>query len=93
MAEQVTPVGTITTLPNTRGQIPALTAGLVADARILALMDSGKVRLAIAGRVIEVATSAQLTPGQTVRMLVEEEGGALKLSVVERAVPQSLPPG
>ncbi|BBF92767.1 flagellar hook-length control protein FliK [Blastochloris tepida] len=93
MAEQVTPVGAITALPNTRGQIPALTAGLVADARVLALMDSGMVRLAIAGRVIEVATSAQLTPGQTVRMLVEEEGGALKLSVVERAVPQSLPPG
>lgn len=93
MVEQVTPVGAITALPTTRGQIPALAAGLVVDARILALMDSGMVRLAIAGRVIEAATSAQLTPGQTVRMLVEEEGGALKLSVVERAPTSTLPHG
>ena len=47
-------------------------------------MDSGVVRLAIAGLTVEATTTAQLTPGSTVRVLVEEQGGSLKLSVVDR---------
>ncbi|NJO54740.1 MAG: hypothetical protein HC829_07785, partial [Bacteroidales bacterium] len=84
VVEQVTPIGTFSAMPNTREQIPALAAGLVVDARVLALMETGIVRLAIGGRIFDAATTAQLVPGSTVRLLVEEQGGSLKLSVVER---------
>ncbi|BAS00693.1 hypothetical protein BV133_3099 [Blastochloris viridis] len=85
--EQVTPVGATLSLPSTRGQIPALTAGQVVDARVLAVMDNGAVRLAIAGLTVEATTTAHLTVGSTVRLLAEEQGGTLKLSVIDRPQP------
>jgi hypothetical protein len=84
VVEQVTPIGATVSLPSTRGQIPALTAGQVVDARVLAIMNNGTVRLAIAGVTVEAATTTPLTPGSTVRLLAQEQGGALKLSVVDQ---------
>ena len=59
MVDQVSPIGTTFSVPATRGQLPALAAGQVVDARVLAIIQAGIVRLSVAGQLIEAKTSAE----------------------------------
>jgi len=65
---------------------PALQAGEVLDALVVAVLDSGKVRLSLANVLIEVDTKVPLTPGTTVRLAVKTTSDGIQLVVVDPAI-------
>jgi hypothetical protein len=61
---------------------PALQAGQVIDALVLALLDNDLVRLALPGLVLDVRSQVALTPGTTVRLAVQSTPSGVQLVIV-----------
>ncbi|MBI3433736.1 MAG: flagellar hook-length control protein FliK [Proteobacteria bacterium] len=60
-----------------------LAPGDVLDAKVLAVLADGRVRLAVANTLIEVATQVALSPGTTVRLAVRETPQGVQLVLVD----------
>jgi hypothetical protein len=61
-----------------------LQPGDVIEAQVLALVDAGKVRIALANTIMEVATQVPLVPGTTVQLAVKGTGAELALVLVDK---------
>jgi hypothetical protein len=55
--------------------------GSVLKARVVAVLEANKARLAIAGQTIEVSTPIPLKAGMTLPVTVDNSGGSLKLRI------------
>jgi hypothetical protein len=61
--------------------------GANAEAHVIAMVDVKVARLAILGRMIDVATPVALKPGSTLPVVLDTSGGALKLLIQKDAAP------
>src|SRR5262249_24559329 len=66
--------------------VPALKAGDVIEAQVLALLGDGRDRLALANTILEVQTQVALTPGTTVKLAVKNTPDGIRLSIVGNPV-------
>jgi flagellar hook-length control protein FliK len=64
---------------------PAFQVGQVIDALVVALIDTGTVRLSLPGLVLDAKTTVPLSPGSTVRLAVQGSGSVLQLVIVGNA--------
>jgi len=61
---------------------PALQAGQIVDALVLALLEHDTVRLALPGLVLDARSTIPLVPGQTVRVAVQSSASGLELVII-----------
>jgi hypothetical protein len=82
---QVTSPPPASPAPSQAGTLPVvLQPGDVIEAQVLALVDAGKVRIALANTIMEVATQVPLVPGTTVQLAVKGTGAELALVLVDK---------
>ncbi len=86
---QVTSPPPASPAPSQAGTLPVvLKPGDVLEAQVLALVDAGKVRIALANTIMEVATQVPLVPGTTVQLAVKGTGVELALVVLDKGSAQ-----
>jgi hypothetical protein len=61
---------------------PALQAGQIVDALVLALLENDMVRLALPGLVLDARSPIPLLPGQTVRVAVQNSASGLQVVII-----------
>jgi len=74
-------------------QVPplALQPGEILNALVLQLLDDGKVRIAIANTIMEVASQVPLVPGTTIQLAVKGTAPDLTLALVDLGSHQTNP--
>lgn len=73
-----------TTLPGASSALPVtLSDGDVIEARVASILPNGQVRLATSLGTTDVSTSVPLSPGSTVKLLVQTVGAQLTLALIE----------
>jgi hypothetical protein len=83
---------TIVTLnPQLGAAVPALKAGDIIEAQVLALLGQDIAKLAIGNTVLEVQTKVPLTPGTTVRLAVKNTPEGIRLSIVGNPISAPTP--
>jgi flagellar hook-length control protein FliK len=69
--------------PQSSSHAGALAPGDVVDAVVLALLENGKARLAVANTIIDVLTKVPLEAGATVRLAVKHTNEGMQLVIVD----------
>src|SRR6266540_3632162 len=77
--------------PQLGAAVPALKAGDIIEAQVLALLDAGRAKLAIGSAILEVQTKVPLTPGTTVRLAVKSTPEGIRLTIVGNPTSPSPP--
>ncbi|MET4231690.1 flagellar hook-length control protein FliK [Bradyrhizobium sp. 482_C4_N1_1] len=62
-----------------------LQAGSVVDARVVSVMADNLVRIAIANLSMDVMSEVSLTPGQNLQLAVSQNGGTIRLAIMNGA--------
>jgi hypothetical protein len=78
------PISAIAPGTAVQGEIspPVLQPGAVIDARVVQLLDSGQVRIAIGGNMIDVMAATELAVGDMLRLAVSETTQGIRLTLV-----------
>lgn len=74
------------------GLLAALAPGDKVDATVLARLETGEIRLALLGTLLDILPSEPLTPGEAVKLTVVETAQQLAVSV-QRQTPDAAPAG